>query len=222
MKKIDDKLAIDVEAMTKALLATKMPRKVFKMPCTNAQAFALLLSAYKAEVIHRGREFAYDDATKENIKALADYLTGDSKKFGFMLLGNYGNGKTTLLYAFQNLLNYFARNDYIDREFGMRIVDAKEVIAIARDETYKQMEIVKKSPMLAIEDLGRENTEILDYGNGYSPVIDILEYRYKEQLFTAFTSNLTLEMLTAKYGKRVADRLREMFTTIVFKNVSYR
>ena len=192
------------------------------MPCTNEQAYTMLLSAYKAEVLHRNRKFICDDATKANVKALSDFLTSDSHKFGFMMIGNCGNGKTTLLYAFQNLLNYMTRNDYVDKEYGLRIVDAKEIISTVRDETHKQIKAIRQAPMLAIEDLGRESTEVLDYGNAYSPVIDILEYRYNEQLFTAFTSNLDVDELTNKYGKRIADRFREMFAKIVFKNTTYR
>lgn len=192
------------------------------MPCTNEQAYQMLLSAYKVEVLHRNRKFIFDDATKANVKSLADFLTSDSHKFGFMMIGNCGNGKTTLLYAFQNLLNYLTGHDYIGKEFGLRIVDAKEIIASVHDETYKQIKAIRQVPMLAIEDLGRESTEVLDYGNAYSPVIDILEYRYNEQLFTAFTSNLDVDELTNKYGKRIADRFREMFAKIVFKNTTYR
>ena len=76
--------------------------------------------------------------------------------------------------------------------------------------------------MLAIEDMGREPAEILEFGNTASPVIDLLEYRYDNQLFTFITTNLTPAQIREKYGNRIADRFNEMMETIVFKNGTYR
>lgn len=203
-----------------ALIAQKSTRKIFRLPLTTEQAFNMLLGAYKAEVAYRHREFVYDDPTKANILKVAEFLTSAPGKFGFMLIGNCGNGKTTLLYAFQNLLNYLSRREVVPKDCGIQIVDAREVTVKARD--YKEMSALKSRPMLAIEDMGRESTEVLDYGNVYNPVIDLLEYRYDQQLFTAFTSNLSVDELTEKYGRRIADRFREMFAKVVFKNSTYR
>ena len=74
----------------------------------------------------------------------------------------------------------------------------------------------------AIEDIGREPTEMLDYGNVLNPIIDLIEYRYNNQLFTAITTNLTSEQISTKYGRRIADRFNEMLEVIIFKNPSYR
>ena len=76
--------------------------------------------------------------------------------------------------------------------------------------------------MLAIDDLGKEPTEVLDYGNVLSPVVDLMEYRYQHQLFTAVTTNLTPDEIRDKYGKRIADRFNEMLEVIVFEDISYR
>lgn len=206
--------------MTQLFMRRKITRKIFRLPMTTEQAFDMILAAYKAEVLRRGREFSFDANAKTNVMRLAGFLTRNSAKFGFMLIGNCGNGKTTLLYAIQNMLNWLVSQDYLEKDSGIRIVDAKEVAAISKD--YKQSVSLKNTPMLAIEDIGRESTEVLDYGNAYSPVIDLLEYRYTNQLFTAFTSNLSVDELTEKYGKRIADRFREMFEKIVFLNKSYR
>ena len=45
--------------------------------------------------------------------------------------------------------------------------------------------------VLGLDDLGTEQSEVLDYGNVYTPVIDLLTKRYEEQLFTIITTNLT-------------------------------
>ena len=62
----------------------------------------------------------------------------------------------------------------------------------------------------------------MDYGNVYTPVIDLLTKRYEEQLFTIITTNLTPQQIREHYDDRIADRLNEMVEKIVFKNGTYR
>ena len=205
----------------RCLIRRRSTRKAFKLPCTSEQAYNMLLGAYKAEVSYRGRTFVDDPTLSGYIKALADFLTSDSTKFGFMLVGKCGNGKTTLLYAFRELLNYLASSEVISTEYTMEIKDAREITTLAKSD-YSKIQSLKEKPMLAIEDMGKEPTEVLDYGNVYSPVVDILEYRYTKQLFTAATTNLTSEEIEQKYKERIRDRFREMFLRILFTNKSYR
>lgn len=107
-----------------------------------------------------------------------------------------------------------------DRKTGMSIIDAKDIANYAKD--YRSFQELKMRPMIAIEDMGREATEVLDYGNVLNPVIDLIEYRYDNQLFTAITTNLTSKQVSEKYGKRIADRFNEMLEVIVFENATYR
>ena len=188
----------------------------------------LLKDAYIAEVQNRGRRPVYSTESSEKIGQLADLLTTPSPTFGFMLSGNVGNGKTTLLYAFQTLLNCMRikrpQNGGVESEwdvYGIRIVDAADVsrMALDRDEAWKRL---RNEDMLAIEDMGKEPTETMSYGNVLSPITELMEYRYDKQLFTAVTTNLTPRQISEKYGERIADRFREMFCKIVFKNDSYR
>jgi DNA replication protein DnaC len=76
--------------------------------------------------------------------------------------------------------------------------------------------------MLAIDDLGIEPVEVMDYGNLLCPLVDLLTKRYDLQLFTLVTTNLTPAEIRARYGDRIADRLNEMMLKIVFTNESYR
>lgn len=180
----------------------------------------MLTASYKAEVEYRHRQFVADQETKANIDSFAAFLTSDTSKFGVMFCGTCGNGKTTLLFAFQSLLYYLVERGMIDSRFGISVVDAKDVQRQAKE--IKLFQNLRSSEMLAIEDMGREATEILDYGNIINPVIDLLEWRYNEQLFTMITTNLTPSQIREKYGARIADRLNEMFENIIFKNSTYR
>lgn len=188
---------------------------------TEEQAADLLTAAYMAEVEFRHRQFVCDAGTKEHISRLARFLTSESPKFGITFCGLCGNGKTTLLYALQSSINLLNRSGaFGDMKTGLVIVDAKEVAHYAKD--YQRFRELKDRAMIAIEDMGREATEVLDFGNVMNPVIDLIEYRYNNQLFTAITTNLTSGQVKEKYGKRIADRFNEMLEKITFSNATYR
>jgi DNA replication protein DnaC len=76
--------------------------------------------------------------------------------------------------------------------------------------------------MLAIDDLGIEPVEVMDFGNVLCPVVDLLTKRYDMQLFTIITTNLTPSEIREKYGDRIADRMNEMMVKIIFNNDTYR
>lgn len=193
---------------------------------TLEQAEDILTAAYQSEVAYRNREFEDDQQTRNNIHKLAEYLTSDNHKFGLMFCGICGNGKTTLMYAFRSALNYLSNTDLFEEErkngfkVGLNVVDAKDVQMYARD--MKAFQELKSKDMLAIEDMGREATEVLDYGNVLNPVIDLLEHRYNTQAFTLITTNLTGKEIRAKYGSRIADRFNEMMDVFIFENNTYR
>lgn len=180
----------------------------------------MMTAAYMAEVECRGREFKADEGATDNIKAVAEFLAQEGRKeFGMMMCGTCGNGKTTMVYALQNLINYLDERGII--RGGLVIIDAKDVAGMTKDKPMFNRNIRGVS-MMAVEDMGREPVEVMDYGNVTNPVIDLMEYRYNEQLFTVITTNLSPKQIAEKYGKRLADRFNEMFRKIIFKNGSYR
>ena len=79
------------------------------------------------------------------------------------------------------------------------------------------MKEAKTCYVLAIDDIGLEPTEVLDFGNAINPVIEVLEHRYRQQLFTFITTNLTPKQIREKYGDRVADRFNEIMKCIVYE-----
>ena len=110
---------------------------------------------------------------------------------------------------------------YNDGTYGIQIVDAKYIAYLCKNnyESYRKLISVD---MLGIDDLGTEPSEVMDYGNVYTPVIDLLTKRYEEQLFTIITTNLIPQQIREHYGDRIADRLNEMVKKIVFNNATYR
>lgn len=89
-------------------------------------AYNYLLTACMAEVEYRHREFVYNDEVKSQLNQMAHWLTSDNSKFGILLCGECGNGKSTMLKAFQQLLNLLEiPNPNDNSRYGIRIVDAK-------------------------------------------------------------------------------------------------
>ena len=175
-----------------------------------------------AEVEYRHRTFCSNEYLDRQLHEMAHWLTSASSHFGILLCGGCGNGKSTMLKAFQKLLNALhIPKPYNEGTYGIQIVDAKYVAHLCKNnyEAYRKLISVD---MLGIDDLGTEPSEVLDYGNVYTPVIDLLTKRYEEQLFTIITTNLTPQQIREHYGDRIADRLNEMVKKIVFNNGTYR
>lgn len=188
---------------------------------TCSQAKDSMKAAVMAEVERRQMKFAENEALDKQFSLMAEWLTTNDHRFCLLLCGKCGNGKSTLVKAFQNLLNLLGLRDEYGNTIGFSIVDAREIAWMCRDR-HQEWRALSRRNMLAIDDLGTEPVVIQDYGNHLSPVIDLLYKRYDEQLFTIITTNLTPKEIRERYGERIADRLNEMAFRIVFDNDTYR
>lgn len=193
----------------------------FKLPLSVDEAEQYIRGAFEAQVELRGGKVDYDEMTTKNLRLVAETLTGDGHKFGLLLAGTCGNGKTTTMRAVQSvvqLLNntYYRCGDGI----GNRLLEAKEITQLS--DKIGQLTAYKTVPVLFLDDLGREPTEVLKYGNVTSPITELLEYRYNQRLTTIVTTNLEPSEIREKYGDRIADRFNEMFSLVSYTGASYR
>ena len=192
----------------KCLLTPKATTQVFRVPISSAELQELLTLCYQQEVEHRQMEL--DIATSmPHIEALADAVTTDKA----------GNGKTTLMLAFRQALYALERGGIL-RKIAMPIYSAKEIAEKARDA--KAFRELCATPILGVDDVGTEPSEVSNYGNIISPFTDLIEQRYANRLFTYVTTNLQPKDFSRIYGERVADRLREMATISNYQNPSFR
>lgn len=153
---------------------------------------------------------------------LARILTSDNSKFGLLLCGSVGIGKTTFLFAIQNLINWLSDKGLFENRdmVGMTIKTAKELSFIARENYQKFLDICKYPKILAIDDMGVDESRVMDYGNTIAPIMELLELRYQFQLPTFITTNMNSDEIGEKYDLRIRDRLAEMVDQVIFETIS--
>lgn len=214
--------------MSRAIKAERVSRERFSLEIPERDAANGILSAMKAEVEYRGGEITIDNDTRSHILDAARWLINPNSTPGLLLCGLYGNGKTTLAKAIARLIGFVTEHElgYSNR-LNMPIITAKKICRMCAasekfKEQYDEYEELFKKQMMIIDDLGEEPKEVMVYGMIHTPIIDIISERYERQLMTIITTNLDTDELKAKYGGRIYDRFREMLTTIIFENESYR
>jgi DNA replication protein DnaC len=202
-------------------------KKNFDKQFTPNEVAQLIYKNYRLHVLARNREFIPDEFTQNSILKVAEYLSDrHSSRFGILLCGTCGNGKTTMMHAIADYLKYIISHDlvYIDsyqkNNTPVQILTAKDIIKRAKEGRYYQE--LKQREYLLIDDLGYEPCEIMEYGTIITPVVDLLENRYSLMKYTIISSNLSPKELSSKYGERLADRFREMLFKISFTHPSYR
>lgn len=206
------------------LIGQRTTRDIVRFPMSADEAALYLLAAIQAEVERRGRMFEDSSGLHEHIRKIAGLFTTPTTKFGIMLCGGVGNGKSTMLKALQNLLNYLQIPNNSSSTFttyGMKIENAKFLCHQIRVDP-KNLLHFQHLDMLGIDDLGEEEASVMDYGNRVTPVIDLLSYRYDRMLFTMVTTNLTPAQIRSTYGDRIADRFNEMMLIIPYQEPSFR
>lgn len=171
----------------------------------------------------------FDEDTKKHIKTAAEWLGNQHGETGFMMMGLYGNGKTTLMRAMCSLINWLFDASDARQAKHVRVMKAKDIARLATDrELRPSFEKLYNEDMLAIDEVGEEPAEIISYGMVFTPIRDLLEERYARQKFTIITTNLVqnekkqLFQIRDHYGERVVDRMREMMKIVPFHNGSYR
>ena len=218
-----------VEGLMSVIRRHRTTAARFRFNMSEQDALNLLTAHYIFEVEARHNRVKLDENTINNLRKMAHFLTKSDPKFGVMLCGTCGNGKTTMVFALRSTIAYLKDRGHFDQyrntsspyfDFELRFVDVRDVVETYKDKT--RYANLRSEALLAIDDLGKEPAEVLDFGNVTNPLIDLLEYRYLYQKFTVITTNLDAKEIRVKYGARIADRFNEMLEVIVFQDISYR
>jgi len=194
----------------------------------------IIYRALYARVAKRNCRFELSPDVRKQIMDIANWLVADDSKPWLFLAGNVGNGKSRMLEALKdvfiqlNLPNFdewghpYDSSSYMGNSRPCLVIRSAKDIFYESRNGYESFKRIMKIPMLAIDDLGTEPVEIMDYGTSLTPMVDLISYRYEEQLFTAFSTNLLPEKIRSNYGDRIADRFNEIAQRIVYNNTSFR
>ena len=206
------------------LIGQKITPGFAKFPMSTDEAALYIEAALRVEVEKRGNTFSDNDELQGHIVQIARMFTEPTTKYGILLCGGVGNGKSSMMYALQNLIRSLEipliGNTTVGT-WGMRVESAKFIYNQVKVDSQKYRQI-QNANMLGIDDLGEEEPTLINYGNRVTPVIDLISYRYNRMLFTMVTTNLTPAQIRATYGDRIADRFNEMMLILPYKNPSFR
>ena len=199
-------------------------KDAFRLNMPIPKIAELLQYFYIQEVNYRNREYIPDSFVRGQIIKIAEILGTPSHRFAIILMGQYGNGKTTMLRAIRSLIHYlYAHNHPSIRHLknfqsSIPLVAAKDMVKdiMSGEHSYRLED------MVMIDDWGSEPQEILHYGMIYTPIIDLIEYRYDRMKYTILSTNMKISDIRPKYTHRCADRLEEMAHLVEFTGDSYR
>lgn len=166
------------------------------------------------------REFIVDEDNKQMLNQLYYYLTG-SNKFtgnlhkGFILIGGYGSGKTTIAIIIARIYALYTRKVF-------KFISALELIDIAKEKDKDKGLYYLEARPLIIDEIGRESEKVMDFGTELNPMQKLIAMRYDSKGFIIGTSNLDFESLKTMYGEYLSERFKEMFNFLVLTSKESR
>jgi DNA replication protein DnaC len=169
-------------------------RELLILECTRALIIRRIFKPFK---IDKENEIVIDD--------LFHYLTfsegfrGDLQK-GILLLGGLGTGKTILLKGFAGIIELLTGKIFLP----FLAQDLNKILV--KEETTEY-----NSKYLLIDDLGKEQEYVNNYGTIQRPILELFASRYDNGALTFATSNYKVDTFTKKYGAQTVDRFKEMF-----------
>ena len=179
----------------------------------------MLTQIYRKAVESRGIEFQDITGTEvgAKIQKVAEWMTGSPVRSGLIFQGTIGSGKTTLMYAMYGLYKQLAPPVIYTTAYDLH-TQFKHYLE-KEDSRYEE---ILKAKYLFLDELGSEPERCQSYGTDYTPVQNLISYRYDRKLPTVVTTNLADDKILDRYGPRMMDRINEMFSILRFKGDSYR
>jgi len=191
------------------------------------EEFTELLTAYATEImVNRsvlGR-FRIDANNEPIIKQLYLYFIGHpdcawNLNAGLIFAGKIGSGKTVLMTAFLKITDEYTRRRTL-------VIHSKQLKNLLKKDIKDVF--YDKRPMF-VDDLGKEETEIKDFGTIVRPWIDLFSLRYDNGARTYATTNFKMKDsdpkstdLTDLYGEFICSRMGETMTLVVIPGESRR
>jgi DNA replication protein DnaC len=164
------------------------------------------------------KPFLLTEENKPKISLCFDWIIGRVDKSlnkGLLLRGDVGSGKSCLLKATRSMCELLYSNLY------SKYVTADEISRLYRsgDETCEKIITqIMTCKLLFIDDIGYEALKVFDH----YPIPEVIRERYDKKRITCLTTNMSIDEITARYGKSFEDKLSEMCFIVKFEGESKR
>lgn len=144
---------------------------------------------------------------------------------GFLLRGETGRGKTLLMYALKEFLQYEAHWYFIGGKryrIDLNIVSARNIaFEYAQQGEENIIEKYSRMPCLCLDDLGSEPPLSSNFGNKCSVASEIIANRVESKLITFATTNVP--KLSDCYDDRILSRMYSIFNSQTLSHkIDYR
>jgi hypothetical protein len=181
--------------------------------------FKQLLVSHAYEIMLRRsvrREYVIDQYNEPIMRQLYLYFTNSphcawNLNAGLIFGGKLGCGKSLMMMAYLRISDQYSR----------KLTTSIHSNSLSGLIKQNGIETYTRRPLF-IDELGREESEVKDYGNIVKPVIDLFGQRYEEGARTYATTNFKYESLEKFYGEFIRTRMEEMMTYIQFPGDSRR
>lgn len=197
----------DTATLSRRILRERGIRR-FEAGIPEKELTVALDTAYSALLEARGVREAKSGKNMSRIASLSRWLNGAGKP-SLLLYGGYGTGKTTLMQA----------AGYALQAFG---IDYTYKAARFFDDPRNDFTPCRKPSPLMVDEFGREQEKVNEYGNVTRPIMDVLLYRHEKGYPTILATNLLMEEMGDRYGEYFLDRLRGGYEMIFYDEKSYR
>jgi hypothetical protein len=181
--------------------------------------FKELLTINANEILLRRsvtNQFVIDAFNEPIIKQLYLYFTNSPEcvwnlNAGLIFAGKIGCGKSLLMSAYLRISDEFSRKITTG-------IHAKSLAGLLKQTSIEEY---SRRPLF-IDELGREESEVKDYGNVVKPIIDLFSIRYEFGARTYATTNYNYTSLEGFYSPFIRSRMEEMMTFIAIPGESRR
>lgn len=154
-----------------------------------------------------------DKETQKVLAIVFNWVIGLHKpNKGFILMGTYGNGKSSMMKAAMSLcyLIYGISDKYKIGIHEPKYITSKKLARLFIDNEKIKINELIFSSLLGIDDFGYESKEVRTYGTIVFPLEEIIMERYDKKKIILATTNLNPSKIENIYGGHILDRLNQM------------
>lgn len=165
-----------------------------------------------------------DDEQKKIISTIFSWIIGKFEpKKGFLLTGNFGNGKSSIMKASLALITELFSIKV--KENGIpepKYFTSKQLARYFQDYETNRINEAFSSRLIGIDDFGYEPKEVKVFGTIQKPFEDVIMERYDKKRIVLATTNLSASQIKSIYGEYILDRLTQMCFWIDIQKPSFR